>query len=112
MSNAAAVDRLRDAALERFGRVNLVCNNVGVAGSMAGAEIDLDDLALDDRRQPVGSGQRAPLVSAALLDRDDGQHGVDGRPLPRPQRLLGEQVGGRAITERLPYDDAVVDERF
>jgi NAD(P)-dependent dehydrogenase (short-subunit alcohol dehydrogenase family) len=37
VSDAAAVDRLRDAALERFGRVNLVCNNAGVAGSMAGA---------------------------------------------------------------------------
>src|SRR5829696_5680293 len=43
VSDATAVDRLRDAALERFGRVNLVCNNAGVGGSMAGAAIDLDD---------------------------------------------------------------------
>ncbi|HEU4842590.1 MAG TPA: SDR family NAD(P)-dependent oxidoreductase, partial [Ilumatobacteraceae bacterium] len=38
-----AVDRLRDAALERFGRVHLVCNNAGVAGSMTGFGVDLDD---------------------------------------------------------------------
>jgi NAD(P)-dependent dehydrogenase (short-subunit alcohol dehydrogenase family) len=45
VSDAGAVDRLRDAALERFGRINLVCNNAGVAGSMtgAGAGIDLAD---------------------------------------------------------------------
>ncbi len=33
VSDADAVERLRDAALEHFGRVNLVCNNAGVAGS-------------------------------------------------------------------------------
>src|SRR5436190_7750561 len=36
VSDADAVERLRDAALERFGRVNVVCNNAGVAGGMAG----------------------------------------------------------------------------
>jgi NAD(P)-dependent dehydrogenase (short-subunit alcohol dehydrogenase family) len=35
VSDADAVDRLRDKAIERFGRVNLVCNNAGVAGGMA-----------------------------------------------------------------------------
>lgn len=45
VSDAVAVDRLRDAALERFGRVHLVCNNAGVAGSMTGvgAGIELAD---------------------------------------------------------------------
>jgi NAD(P)-dependent dehydrogenase (short-subunit alcohol dehydrogenase family) len=43
VSDPAAVERLRDAALERFGRVNLLCNNAGVAGSMTGAGVDLDD---------------------------------------------------------------------
>jgi NAD(P)-dependent dehydrogenase (short-subunit alcohol dehydrogenase family) len=43
VADADAVDRLRDAALERFGRVHVVCNNAGVAGSMAGPGIDLDD---------------------------------------------------------------------
>lgn len=43
VSDAAAVDRLRDAALERFGRVHLVCNNAGVGGSLSGRQIDLDE---------------------------------------------------------------------
>jgi NAD(P)-dependent dehydrogenase (short-subunit alcohol dehydrogenase family) len=43
VSDADAVERLRDAAIERFGRVNVVCNNAGVAGSMSGAGIALDD---------------------------------------------------------------------
>jgi NAD(P)-dependent dehydrogenase (short-subunit alcohol dehydrogenase family) len=43
VSDAAAVDRLRDAALARFGRVNVLCNNAGVAGSMGGAGVELDD---------------------------------------------------------------------
>ena len=43
VSDAQAVDRLRDAALERFGRVNLVCNNAGVAGSMSRGTVDLND---------------------------------------------------------------------
>jgi NAD(P)-dependent dehydrogenase (short-subunit alcohol dehydrogenase family) len=45
VSDAQAVDRLRDAALERFGRVNLLCNNAGVAGGMgrAAAGLDLND---------------------------------------------------------------------
>jgi NAD(P)-dependent dehydrogenase (short-subunit alcohol dehydrogenase family) len=43
VSDADAVDRLRDEALARFGRVHVVCNNAGVAGSMSGAEIELAD---------------------------------------------------------------------
>ena len=43
VSDADAVERLRDAALERFGRVNLVCNNAGVAGFMARDGLDLND---------------------------------------------------------------------
>ncbi len=43
VSDAEAVERLRDAALARFGRVNLVCNNAGVAGSMSGLGVDLND---------------------------------------------------------------------
>jgi len=43
VSDADAVDRLRDAALDRFGRVHVVCNNAGVAGSMTGVGIDLSD---------------------------------------------------------------------
>jgi NAD(P)-dependent dehydrogenase (short-subunit alcohol dehydrogenase family) len=43
VSDADAVDRLRDEALARFGRVHVVCNNAGVAGSMSGPEIELAD---------------------------------------------------------------------
>jgi NAD(P)-dependent dehydrogenase (short-subunit alcohol dehydrogenase family) len=32
VTDGAAVDRLRDAAIEAFGRVHVVCNNAGVAG--------------------------------------------------------------------------------
>lgn len=43
VSDPDAVERLRDAAMARFGRVNVVCNNAGVAGSMTGLAIDLND---------------------------------------------------------------------
>jgi NAD(P)-dependent dehydrogenase (short-subunit alcohol dehydrogenase family) len=43
VSDADAFERLRDEALARFGRVHVVCNNAGVAGSMTGGEIDLND---------------------------------------------------------------------
>ena len=36
VSDPGAVERLRDEALTRFGRVNVLCNNAGVAGSMTG----------------------------------------------------------------------------
>jgi NAD(P)-dependent dehydrogenase (short-subunit alcohol dehydrogenase family) len=42
VSDAAAVDALRDAALERFSRVNVVCNNAGVADSTVGG-LNLDN---------------------------------------------------------------------
>jgi len=34
VTDGAAVDRLRDAAIEAFGRVHVLCNNAGVAGGM------------------------------------------------------------------------------
>lgn len=41
VSDPEAVDRLRDEALGRFGRVHVVCNNAGVAGGLAGGN-DID----------------------------------------------------------------------
>ena len=43
VSDCEAVDRVRDAALERFGRVNLLCNNAGVAGAMGRGSVHLND---------------------------------------------------------------------
>jgi NAD(P)-dependent dehydrogenase (short-subunit alcohol dehydrogenase family) len=34
VTDGAALDRLRDAAVEAFGRVNVLCNNAGVAGGL------------------------------------------------------------------------------
>ena len=33
VTDGAAVDRLRDAAIERFGRVHVLCNNAGDGGT-------------------------------------------------------------------------------
>lgn len=46
VSDAASVDRLAEAALERFDRVNVLCNNAGVSGSSAPvADLTADDWA-------------------------------------------------------------------
>jgi NAD(P)-dependent dehydrogenase (short-subunit alcohol dehydrogenase family) len=38
VTDGPAVDRLRDAAIEAFGRVHVLCNNAGVAGGSSGGE--------------------------------------------------------------------------
>jgi NAD(P)-dependent dehydrogenase (short-subunit alcohol dehydrogenase family) len=44
VSDPDSVERLKDEALNRFGRVNLVCNNAGVGGAMTlGHHVDLAD---------------------------------------------------------------------
>jgi NAD(P)-dependent dehydrogenase (short-subunit alcohol dehydrogenase family) len=43
VSDAAEVDALRDAAVERFGTVHVVCNNAGVAGGGLLWETTLED---------------------------------------------------------------------
>lgn len=40
VTDLASVERLRDAALDRFGRVHLLCNNAGVGGGAPGLHVD------------------------------------------------------------------------
>jgi NAD(P)-dependent dehydrogenase (short-subunit alcohol dehydrogenase family) len=70
VTDGVAVDRLRDAALEAFGAVHVVCNNAGVAGGMAsGGEWVLENewrWVLDVNLWGVIHGHRAflPLLVA------------------------------------------------
>ena len=43
VTDPAAVDRLADLTMERFGRVDLLCNNAGVVAGGRTWEIPLDD---------------------------------------------------------------------
>lgn len=43
VSDPDAVDELADQAIARFGRVNVLCNNAGVAGSLGGGPIELTE---------------------------------------------------------------------
>ena len=60
-------------------------------------------LAVGDQREHVGRDPRPSLVPpapAGARRRPHRQHRVDGRALPRSQRLLGEQVGRRRAHRR------------
>jgi NAD(P)-dependent dehydrogenase (short-subunit alcohol dehydrogenase family) len=72
VADAEAVERLRDAAVERFGRVHVVCNNAGVAGSLTGTGIDLTDWrwVLEVNLWGVIHGHRSFLPH--LLEHGDG----------------------------------------
>lgn len=73
VADAAAVDALRDRALERFGRVHVVCNNAGVAGSMGGGgAVELADWqwVMGVNFWGVVHGHRSFLPH--LLDHGDG----------------------------------------
>jgi NAD(P)-dependent dehydrogenase (short-subunit alcohol dehydrogenase family) len=65
VTDGAAVDRLRDAALDTFGGVHVLCNNAGVAGGMAsGGEWVLENewrWVLDVNLWGVVHGHRAFL---------------------------------------------------
>ena len=45
MSDAAQVQALADAVVERFGRVDLLCNNAGVGGGGDVIDLELADWA-------------------------------------------------------------------
>lgn len=51
VADFAAVERLRDTVLDRYGAVHLLCNNAGVG---AGAEGRMRDHTLNDRRWALG----------------------------------------------------------
>ncbi len=72
VADADAVERLRDAAIERFGRVHVVCNNAGVAGSLTGTGVDLADWrwVLEVNLWGVIHGHRSFLPH--LLEHGDG----------------------------------------
>jgi NAD(P)-dependent dehydrogenase (short-subunit alcohol dehydrogenase family) len=73
VTDGAAVDRLRDAALEAFGRVNVLCNNAGVAGmASGGAWVDENEWrwVLDVNLWGVIHGHRAFLPH--LVEHGDG----------------------------------------
>ena len=62
--DAAAVDRLAATTLERFGRVDVLCNNAGVSTFNLIARPDARRLALGVRRQPLGRGPRDAQLPA------------------------------------------------
>ncbi len=74
VAHADQVQALAAAAIERFGRVNVVCNNAGVAGSglVAGSEVDLADWkwVIDVNLWGVVHGHQAFLPH--LLEHGDG----------------------------------------
>ena len=77
VSDADAVERLRDAALARFGRVNVLCNNAAVAGSMSGVGVDLEDAG------QVGLGRGADLHA------DEPRRRLAASASTLPRRLEG-----------------------
>jgi NAD(P)-dependent dehydrogenase (short-subunit alcohol dehydrogenase family) len=75
VASEQAVDELASAAIERFGQVNVVCNNAGVAGSLLGGDpgsIAVNDWrwVLDVNLLGVVHGHKAFLPH--LLDHGDG----------------------------------------
>ena len=66
VSDFASVEALRDAALERYGAVHVLCNNAGVGAGAEGQMWDHDAqrLALGPRRERVGRDPRHQGVRA------------------------------------------------
>jgi len=115
VSDAEAVDRLRDAALARFDRVNLVCNNAGVAGAMSRGSVDLNDWrwVIGVNLWGVIHGHRSFLPH--LLEHGDG-HIVNTASMaghfPGHSAYSASKWGVVAITEglyqQLRMEDAMV----
>jgi NAD(P)-dependent dehydrogenase (short-subunit alcohol dehydrogenase family) len=65
VSDPAQVDRLFDAAVERFGRVDLLFNNAGIGGP----PVTLDETSPEDMRRVVDTNLMGSLLSTAAAMR-------------------------------------------
>ena len=103
---------LRDAVLERFGRVDVLCNNAGVSTFNHARRPDARRLALGVWGEPLGRGPRhrtrSCRSSAAGHARPHRQHRVDRRPRQRRRlhRPLRGDQGGRRVDLRDPAPGA------
>ena len=100
VSRAEDIERLADAAFERFGAVHVLCNNAGVVKRARAWDLTRRRLAVGARGRPVERDPRRAGLRAADAGPGRGwphrQHGVDVRPAadPQPRRLQRRQVGG------------------
>ncbi len=103
VSDEAAVQALAAATIDRFGSVNVVCNNAGVsspADPWAGP-VSSWQWVLGVNLWGVVHGVRAFLPHlVASAERPHRQHGVDRRALPRLRRLLRRQQARRGGPDR------------
>ena len=100
VSRAEDIERLADAAFDRFGAVHVLCNNAGVVKRARAW-----DLTVDDWQWVLGVDLWSVIHAVRafvprMLDRRRGrphrQHGIDVRPAadPQPGGLQRRQVGG------------------
>ena len=109
VTDGQAVDRLRDAAVEAFGRVNVLCNNAGVAGGApsGGGWVDENEWrwVLDVNLWGVIHGHRAFLPH--LVEHGDG-HIVNTASMaghwPGHSAYSASKWAVVAITEGLYHD--------
>ena len=85
-----AVDALADAVFDRWGQVDVLCNNAGVFVGGLIWDRPAGRLRIRPRRQPLGDPQRDPVLRAPDDRPGDrrprGQHLLGGRPLRSPVR--------------------------
>ena len=106
VSSYEAVEALRDATLEAFGAVHVVCNNAGVGRGGTLWDARPRGLGLGARRRPLGRHPRRAGVHAAARRAGRGahrEHRLDGRHLsPRVHGAVqrGQARRGRRCRRR------------